>query len=175
MRVTGYSLREAIKLHDLRRSTAAGQFKDSLHRFADEKKTTPQEVVNSLLASEKAIALLQTAQAEYNLKVIISVRNLAGIEEIMTLSEAIKSIGGIARAEKMWRSVASPEQNRFSYREPNLVREAGQVHAEQTINQLTALELATKMAKYAGAIRAAIAVANAKEMEIESLDSKLFG
>lgn len=173
MKVTGYALREAIKIHDLQRSATASQFDGSLHAFEGESKDNPKDVVRMYLDSERAIAALQTAQAEYNLRVKVNVKNLEGKDESMTLSEAIKCIGGIARCEKMWRSAASPKSDKYSYRNDDLVRDAGQVRAQPTVTQREALGNATKMAKFAGAVRAAIATANATELDIESLNPQL--
>lgn len=169
MKVTGYSLREAIKQQELRRDTAARAFQGSLKMFPDEVKETPMEVVEAFLKAEQAIAKLQTAQAKYNLTVVV---DLGG--KTTTLSEAIKSIGGIARAEKMWRSAAGPKPDRYGGYQDADELDPTKVRSKPTISVSKAVTLASAVARQAGVLRSAIATANAREVEIESLDPALF-
>ena len=169
MKTSGYALREAIGLHVLRRDTSSRAFKGSLKAFPDEKKEKPQDVVEQFLKAERAIAKLQTAQGKYNLLMTVEVSG-----ELMTLSEAIKTIGGVARAEKMWRSAAGPKEDRYSYGDNDTVRDPNQVRAVPTVSISEMVKLATQVGKRSGALRAAIATTNAKEVEIEGLDASLF-
>ncbi len=168
MKTTGYALREAIKQFELRRDTAARAFNGTLKAFPDDKKDKPTEVVAQFLTAEKAISRLQVAQMRYNLVVTVEVQG-----EKMTLAEAIKRIGGDARAEKMWRSAAGPAPERYGYNNDD-VRDPNQVRATATITAGEATKLASGAAKRAGAFRAAIAVGNAREIELEDLDPALF-
>jgi len=178
MKTTGYALREAIKQHELRRDTAARAFQGSLKAFPGEDKETPVQVVDAFLKAEQSIAKLQTAQARYNLTVRVEVAGLGhylGDKTTITLSEAIKSIGGIARAEKMWRSAAGPKPDRYGgYRDNEDELDPTKVRSKATITASKAVELASLVAKRAGSLRAAIATANAREVEIEDLDPTLF-
>jgi hypothetical protein len=168
MKTTGYALREAVKLQELRRDTAARAFTGSLKAFPGEGKEAPQSVVEGFLKAESAIAKLQTAQARYNLTVTVTVEG-----QSITLSEAIKSIGGVARAEKMWRSAAGPKPDRYaSFNEDEI--DPSKVRAKATIAPMEAVKLAAVLAKRAGALRAAIATGNTRELEIENLDPSLF-
>lgn len=171
MKTTGYALREAIKQHELRRDTAARAFNGSLKAFEDEKgsKETPNQVVDAFLKAERAIAKLQTAQARYNLLTIVEANG-----EKMTLSEAIKTVGGIARAEKMWRTATGPKPDRYSSYHNEDERDPNKVIAKPTVTPSQAVSQATLMGKRAGGLRAAIATANAREVEIEDLDGALF-
>ena len=170
MKTSGYALREAIKQHELRRDTAAKLFNTSLKTFPGEKKDeTPQALVTRFLNAETAIALLQTAQAKYNLRVTFDVLSPS---TRMTLSEAIKRIGGIARVEKMWRSAAGPGKE--SLYADHDVRDPTQVRSTPTISINEIVKLATQAGKQAGQLRAAIATANAREVEIEDLEPSLF-
>jgi len=166
MKTTGYGLREAIKQHELRRDTGARAFNGSLKAFSDDEKESPLQVVQGFLKAERAIAKLQTAQARYNLLVIVEANG-----EKMTLSEAIKTIGGVARAEKMWRTATGPKPDRYNNEDE---RDPTKVVAKPTVTVNEAVKQATLAGKRAGALRAAIATANAKEVEIEDLDGSLF-
>lgn len=170
MKTDGYMLRDALKAQALQKEAAEKAFKGSLHKFEDEKKLSPQEVVDRLRMAELAIAKLQVAQMRYNLAVEVKV---AG--ETMTLADAIKRIGAVGRAEKMWRSVTPPVERR-SYMMDDIdpTRDPNQVRAKRTIETDEAVALAAKAGKLAGQFRAAIAKGNAQEIEIENLDPALF-
>ncbi len=177
MKTTGYALREAIKLQELRRDTAARAFNGSLKAFPQPAelaskvpvKETPQQVVAVFLKAEASIAKLQVAQARYNLLVTVTVEGVT-----LTLSEAIKSIGGVARAEKMWRTAAGPKPDRYaSYSNEDEI-DPTKLRAIPTITPTEAVKLAAQVAKRAGALRAGIATGNTREVEIEDLDPALF-
>lgn len=171
MKVSGYTLREAIKEYELRSSAAATGFDRTLRAFPSEvvsgAKDKPQEVVDRFLASEHAIAYLQTVQAEYNLKVILTFEGGS-----LTLTQAVKMVGGLARAEKMWRSVASPKKDRYGYGDQDLERDPTKERSEAQITQKEAARLSSQLARKAGRLRAAIATANATEIELD-FDSTL--
>lgn len=169
MKVSGYMLREAIKQHGLRRDTAAQTFDGSLKAFPGEEKPTPQSIIEQFLASELAIAQLQVAQMKYNLAVTVQVGS-----EPMTLAEAIKRVGGEGRSEKMWRSATGGKKDRYSsgYGEDEI--DPTRVRSKATITVNEAVKLASQAGKRAGVMRAAIATANAKEIEIEGLALALF-
>jgi len=169
MKTTGYALREAIKRQELRRETAAQQFNGSLHAFEDEKgKDSPTKVMAAFLAAESAVAQLQTSQMRYNLAVMVDIGG-----KPMSLAEAIKTIGGLGRGEKMWRSAAAPKKDRYGS-DPSLERDPTRVFAQRQITVNEAVKLASESAKKVGALRAAIAVGNAREVELEGLEAALF-
>ncbi len=167
MKTTGYKLREAIRTWELRRKIANDTFDRSLARFPGEDKASPENVHASFVKADRAIAKLQTFQSIYNLKVAVSV-----LGESMTLCEAVKAIGGAGRAEKLWRTAAVEKADRYSYR--GEVRNKDEIHAERTISYESAGALAAKAARFAGALRAGIAAANATEIDIEGLEAYLF-
>lgn len=168
MQTDGYALREAIKQWELRKGAAEKAFPSSLHKFTNEEKDTPQQVVNTYLAAEDAISKLQVAQMRYNLmvKVVIS-------GEEMSLAEAIKRVGGAGRIEKMWKT-ATPQERRHSFMDDALTRDPNQERAQTTLDPKAAVTLAAQAGKRSGAFRAAIAVANATKVEIEDLNAVLF-
>lgn len=176
MKVTGYQLREAIKQHELRRDTSAGEFAGSLKKFPEEVKDEPVKVVERFLAAEGAIAQLQVAQMRYNLAVTVDydLPLQPAVRGRITLAEAIKRVGGEGRVEKMWRTATSPKTDRYGgYRDED-ERDPTRVRAVTTISTSETVKLATVAGKRAGALRAAIATANAKEVEIEDLSGALF-
>lgn len=169
MKTTGWALKEALKTHELRRDTAARSFAGTLKKFQDETKQAPQEVVLQFLAAEKAIATLQVAQARYNLAVKIDWES-----QRITLAEGVKLVGGLGRAEKMWRSATGAKPDRYSTYRDEDVRDPSQLRAKETISPSEAAKLASFVAKQAGRLRAAIATGNGTEIDIENLDSSLF-
>jgi hypothetical protein len=166
IRISGYTLREAIKEHELRSSTAASGFDRTLRAFPSELaknlKDTPQTVVGRFVEAELAVARLQTVQAQYNLLVNVTYEGLT-----ITLTQAVKMIGGLARAEKMWRSVASPKKDRYSSSYGEDDRDPTRERAEDQISQADAAKLSSQLARKAGRLRAAIATANSTEIELD--------
>lgn len=176
MKITGYMLREAIKQHELRRDTAARAFDGSLKVFPDEEKDSPSTIVEQFLAAETAVAQLQVAQMRYNLAVMVEVTGpgpYAGDKVSMTLAEAIKRVGGEGRVEKMWRSATGPKKDRYSGYDNDEI-DPTRIRARAVLKASEAVKLASVAGKRAGALRAAIATANAREVEIESLSPTLF-
>ncbi len=169
MKVTGYQLREAIKEQELLRDTAARSFAGTLKAFPDETKEAPEAVVAAFRKAETNVSRLQTAQMRYNLAVTVPV-----LTETMTLAEAIKRVGGEARAEKMWRSAAGPVPDRYGGIHEDNVRDPTQVRATSTITPKVATTHASQAAKRAGAFRQAIATGNAQAVDIQDLDVSLF-
>lgn len=168
MKTDGYALREAIKQWELRKEVAECGFSGSLHKFKDDVKETPQQIVEAYLKAEDAIAKLQVAQMRYNLAVKVEVQG-----EGMTLAEAIKRSGSAGRIEKMWKTATSQERH-HRYGDDGLTRVANQERAEATLDAKTAMNLATHAGKRSGAFRAAIATANAAKVEVEDLNPALF-
>ena len=168
MKTTGYTLREAIKQAELRRDTAANAFNGSLKKFPDEEKETPQSIVDTFTKAEKALVSLQVAQMRYNLAIQVEVNG-----EKMSLAEAIKRVGGAGRIEKMWKG-AIAEPTKRGYMEDIDERDTTKIRAVRTIPAAEAMKLATTSGKKSGSLRAAISVANGKEVELEGLDPALF-
>lgn len=166
MKVTGYKLQHTLRELTHTRDIAAGQFDNSLKFFPGDEKGDPKAVMAAYLEAEAKIARLQTGQALYNLKVPVDV-----LGKRMTLSEAVKLVGGAGRAEKMWRSVAAPKKDRYGYDRDE--RTEGTIVAQRTITPVEAAALAKEAARWASALREAIQTGNAVEVEIE-LDPALF-
>jgi hypothetical protein len=169
MKTTGWALKEAIKLQELRSQTAAGAFQGALIKFPDEEKDAPEKIVDAYLQAEASLAKLQVAQKRYNLLVTCEVNG-----DKMTLEEVIKRVGGPARAEKFWRTAAAPKADRYGGYRNDLTRDPTQIVAKATVTTTEAMKLASVQAKRAGAFRAAIAMGNSREVEIEDLSPALF-
>ena len=169
MKVTGYTLREAIKRWELRRDTAATQFTKALNKFDGEIKASPDDVMKDFNRAEDALSSLQTAQAAYNLANRVQVQ-----AKVMTLGEAVKRIGGAGRAEKMWRVAAAGKKDRYGSNDAETVRNKDEIRAIAVVSTNHAMTCAHEAAKFASALREAIGVGNAQALEIESLFPALF-
>jgi hypothetical protein len=169
MKITGYALRDAIRQHELRRDTANKTFSGSLKAFPGETKMKPDEIMAQFTTAERAIARLQVAQMRYNLAVTVKISG-----EEMPLAEAIKIVGGLGRAEKMWKSATGPKEDRYSSSFGSDTRDPTQAYAVPTLTISEAVRLTSAAGKRSGAVRAAIATANAREVEIENLEASLF-
>lgn len=169
MATTGYQIREALKLHEMRKAVLNAQFNDSLVQFKDDEKGNPKAIAEQISSEETSIAKLQVAQSMYNLKVHVRVGSLT-----MTLCEAVKAMGGAGRMEQLWNQVANPNGGggRY-YRHQETTRMPGVEHAKSQISSDAALKEATAAAKFAAQLRAAIAEGNSDEVDIPNLDAGL--
>ena len=161
MFITGYKLQQRLRELHHTRDIAAAQFDKGRFKFEDEDKPTATAAFECFREAEAAIAQLQVAQAEYNLSVEVEV-----LGEPMTLCEAVKRVGGAGRMEKMWRSVASPKRDRYAY-DDGLTRNKDEERAQPTVTTSEATAFAQKAARFASALREAIAFANATQRDIE--------
>ena len=160
MKVTGYMLREALKRWQLKRDSAVALFESSLKKFDDETKDPPALVMRAFMDAERAIAQIQAAQATYNGLIKVTVQ-----DTVMSLNAAVKMLGGASRREKLWRDVATPSRSAYGYNDG--VRSKDQEVAKPTITQKDAAALAVEAGKYTSALRAAIAVANGNEVDLD--------
>jgi hypothetical protein len=169
MTTTGWQIREALKTWELRKGLAEKLFPESLHKFKDEAKDSPQAHIEAYLTAELAIAKLQVAQMKYNLAITVLVD-----KEEMSLAEAIKRVGSAGRVEKMWGSV-KPASSRSRYMDDMpITRDPNQERAESTLTVKESTKLAEQASKRASAFRAAINTGNGREVEIANLDPALF-
>lgn len=171
MKVTGYRIQHALRELEQAREVASQQFRDNIMQFEsqDEKLELP-EVFAQFTSLERKIAKLQVQQALYNLAVTVNVMG-----ENMTLHEAVKLVGGAGRAEKMWRDVvkgnhASRTRSLFGN---DTVRSKDQEYAKRSIGVNEALGHAKLAAKTASALRQAIQLGNATEIDLQGLEPSL--
>lgn len=169
MKVTGYQLQQAIRELHHARDIVAAKFDDSLFVFTDENKPHPTKVMEEFLVCEAKIAKLQTIQQMYNLRVRVQ---LLGNE--MTLSEAVKRVGGAGRAEKMWRLHAKESNVKKEYYGRRTVRNKDEEYPIRQISVEDTHERARDAARFSSRLRSAIQVANTTELEFEDLPEELF-
>jgi hypothetical protein len=165
MKVTGYKLKNAIQNKSHERDVLAHQWNNSLKKFPDEEKRRPEAVMEEYAACERDLACLQTAQATYNLSVVVP---FAGTN--VSLLYVIKYIGGLGRIEKMWRTSIG-DKNEYYHRGDE--RTEGTVYATMQLAPQQVMEATRDAARKASDAREAIAVGNACEMEID-VDPRLF-
>jgi hypothetical protein len=113
MKVTGYTLKEQIKIRMLELDSLYARFEDQLHAFPGEKKH-PADYAESIMEIEAETVLLQVGQKYYNLHNLVQ---LPGMNEVVPLEHVIKMVGPVARVAKRWRNASKPEKDRFYRRE----------------------------------------------------------
>lgn len=163
MIVTGYLLREAIKQWELRKDAASRVFDTTLTKFPGEEKPIPGDLIDQYFAAEIAIAKLQTAQSAYNLFVSFPFEE----NEKMTLCEAVKSLGGYSRVEKLWRTASGGGKKDRYYGNSDTERDPEKIYAIQVVTPMDGVEKASVAARRASALRAAIATACTQSVDIQ--------
>jgi hypothetical protein len=170
MKITGFQLTYRLRELQDTREIAQAQFNDALFQFetAAEGAPTPVELSRILQECERKIAILQVAQARYNLAVEVDV-----LGERISLHQAVKQVGGAGRLAKMWKDAAKKTgANPYSYGE--MSRDKDHEYAKRTVSVQECLERSTHATRWASALRQAIQLGNGVEMEIEGLDAALF-
>jgi len=167
MKITGYKFQHALREAEHEHEILGALFGESLMAFDGEEKD-PQKIMEQYAANEEKIVRLQVAQAQYNGTVTVVV-----LGHSVPLSYAVKAVGGAGRMEKMWRSAAKgPQKDRWE--RTSLTRNVDEIRALPTIDPSTATGMAKKAARYASALREAIQVGNATEIDIPELEPALF-
>jgi hypothetical protein len=162
MKVTGVKLREALKTHELRRDVLAEEFQKSLTKFPAEEKRKPPDVMYDYETAEMAIAVLQQAQIRYNEQ---STVKFAGGD--ISLSYAIKLLGGLNRVEALWRKTVVKPKDRYGGGYEDVQRNKDTEYAVPVMDVPARTERAVKAAARANALRAAVGYANNQEIEVE--------
>ncbi len=174
MQLTGYRLKEAIKMASLELDAVRSTFDESLFIFAGDEKEDPVGIAKTIEKLEAQVAKLQTAQAEYNLTVTVTVKDTDSKEVDMSLGGAIRLVGGMGRLAKMWRTAARGkirdrwDQQRVETRSKDIDI------AQPTVPKRDALDLAKRYERFASALRNAIAVGNTTKLDIARVDESLF-
>lgn len=159
MKITGYKIMQALKELAFAKETAEGVFTGSIWKFEDDDKPTPQDAMVAYKNAESKFARMQAAQAWYNQTVKVNV-----LGEEMTLSLAVKLVGGAGRIEKHWRQAAK-EDVRSVFDNQHVRQKNDTEYARKTISTRDAQTEAKKASKYAAALREAIQTGNAVEIE----------
>jgi hypothetical protein len=175
MKVTGYQLMDRIEALRQQAQTISGQFADSLYRFADptEEKADPRDLMRDYMACERQVALLQAAQAAYNVRVTVDV---AG--EVMSLQQAVKLIGSANRVKTNWLSTVKPPSEQRGvvshyYITTGNVRDKDSEYAVRVVSIPECLRLSQEATDFATALKQAIRAGNAVELDLD-IDPGLF-
>lgn len=170
MKMTGFKL--AFRLRELQelREMVASQFNESLFQFADETaaRPHPRGLMETFQECERKIAVLQVVQARYNLSVTVDV---AG--QPMTLHEAVKRVGGAGRITRMWKTAATSE-GVARYQVRTLSRDKDDEHAVRLVPVQECMDHSLHANRQANALRQAIQLGNAVELEMDDLAPELF-
>ncbi len=172
MKVTGYTLREAIKIKNIELSSLSSQFTDSLQYFENEEKPNPIDIANKIVKLESDLSLLQTFQSWYNLNVTVELEG-----NIIPLETAVKLIGGLSRQASQWRSAAGrSEASMVRFSRTQNTRSKDDLIAKPSITKSEALSLTKEAEKRCSNLRTKIAMANSNErtLPFENIDSTLF-
>ncbi len=174
MELTGYMLKEAIKMSGLELDAIRSGFDDSLFAFAGDEKQDPVEIAKQTEKLEAQVANLQTAQAEYNLNVTVNVKGIEGTSADMSLGAAIRLVGGMGRLAKMWRTAARGKIRDRWDRQRVETRSKDMDVAQPTVSKSDALAQAKNYERFASGLRNAIAVGNTTKLDIAWIDASLF-
>jgi alpha-D-ribose 1-methylphosphonate 5-triphosphate diphosphatase PhnM len=172
MKTTGFKLIAALEQWKLKLELANSEWADSLTAFDGETKTSPKDILATIIKAERACVKLQVAQAEYNAHVRCEVPHWSkfDVKLNMSLHEAVKLVGAAGRIQKLIKGAASTKSDPYSntlYRDPN------QMVAKATISRTEAAKDVATVSKWVRSLKSAIAEKNSTEVEL-NLDSKLF-
>jgi hypothetical protein len=170
MLTTGTQLRCRLTALRLQLDAQTKAFDEALRRYPNEVKD-PLDAMRQLALLEQEIALLQTAQQWYNLQIQIELPPIAGVVPegtSVTLATAVKWLGSLGRAAKMWRT-ALPSKER--YRMSTLdTRRSDEEHETYTLPTSEVIAQVTLWSNAAATVQTRIALANTREIEIPWLN-----
>ncbi len=171
MKITGYQLMDRIEVLREQAQTINSQFTGSLLRFAEEteKKPDPQKLMKDYIECERKVAILQAAQASYNVNVTVEV-----LGESMSLQEAVKIIGSANRVKDNWLAAVKAGTQKASYGEfYDLVRAKDNEYAQRAVTVEECLRLSKEASDFATALKQAIRAGNATEVNV-NIDPSMF-
>ena len=164
MEVSGYLLKTGIETATRRRTGLTSMFTDSVMVFPSEmgSKEKPEEISRKLDAIEQDLVALQCAQDRYNATVMVD-----NMGQKMTLSQAIKTVGGISRMEKLWEAAGTPKEDRYgSYASAERSTEGKEYKTYVVIPQ-DSMKRSEEYSKRRSALSRAIAEANGTKISME--------
>ena len=171
MKVTGYQLMDQIETLREQAQTINGQFTGSLFGFAEatEQKPDPRTLMKDYADCERKVALLQAAQATYNVRVTVDV-----LGEPMLLQQAVKLIGSANKVKNNWLAASKNSQDKNSYSNYyDLVRDKTNEYAQRVVSIDECLRLSKEASDFATALKQAIRSGNAAEVEVD-IDPSVF-
>ncbi len=169
MQITGYQLMDRLEELKEQAKTLDGQFKGSLFRFEGEEKADPRQLMDAYARCERKMAAIQEAQAQYNLRVQVTVEG-----EAMTLHRAVR-LGSVAgRLKNQWKTAAGEGQNVYFPGLHNaMARDKEHEYARRVVEVDECLRRSEEASRLAAAFKRAIRAGNATELNIE-LDPSVF-
>lgn len=169
MKVTGYMILDRIEALQERTRLLEDQFEPALFRFRNESdsRPDPRELLRDYERCERKIALLQEAQARYNLQVSVTV---AG--ETMTLQRAVKLIGTMGRIRNLWQEAVEEAESPY-LRPRRRQRDRDAEYAERMVSVTECLRLAEEAGRLATAFKQAVRAGNATEVDLD-MDPEVF-
>lgn len=165
--INGYRIREALKQWHNRRQIASTQYNTSLYYFEGEDHLPLVQVVKNFRLADENYAKLQELQQWYNARVMVETKNADGKPVMMSLSYAVKVLGGAGRIEKMWRDACSDKQDRYgsSYGRDR-ERDKDKEYAKRSVSIPEATNLVEAASRYSMFLRSEIARANNTSVNI---------
>ncbi len=165
MKVNGFQIKETVGRWLLQRDALANQFRDDLYAFEDEDKPKPEDVMKSYDRADRSMARVQEIQQLFNQATKVDVQG-----ETITLALCVKLVGGAGRRAKMWRDAGPGKPDRYSsYRDDKRERNKETDYAKRLISVDDCVRFSTEAAKYASALRNAIARGNSTDIECEKI------
>lgn len=162
MPVTGYGLKAQRQALELDLTTLFDELSNALYAFKTDVKRPMAAVSADIAAKQKELCKLETLQAQYNLAVKVDVEG-----ETISLMEAVKRVGGAVKLEQAWRAVATPKKDSYAP-EHQTERSFDREFAGRTVTTEDAKGHTVAAARYASAVKAAVALGNATEIELDT-------
>lgn len=164
MKINGFQIKETIGRWLLQRDTLSNQFRDNLYAFEGEEKPNPENVMKSYDQADRSMARVQEIQQLFNQVTKVEVQG-----ETITLALCVKLVGGAGRRAKMWRDAGPGKQDRYSYRDESRERNKDTDYAKRLVTVDDCVLNSIEAAKYASALRNAIARGNSTDIECEKI------
>ena len=168
MNITGHRIIQRLKELKAERSMLNDRYPGTLFQFPSdleqEDALMPEAIIGKLVLIEGKIAWLQHAQARYGQKVEVIFEG-----HNCTLALAVKLLGGMDRAEKLWRQAAKVSDGERGKRRTlfsDYDRKKSDPDEERLVRVVSlesAMKQAQAMSRRCSAMRGAIAVANSRE------------
>ncbi len=169
MLITGYQLMDRLEELKEQAKTVDSQFKGSLFRFENEDKPDPRDLMDSYERLERKITAIQEAQADYNLRVTVTV-----LGSSMTLHRAVRMGSMAGRLKNQWKTAAGEGQNPYMLGIHNtMARDKEHEYARRVVEVEECLRRAEEAGRTAAAFKRAIRGGNATELDI-ALDPAVF-
>lgn len=159
MKVTGFFLKQEIKMANIQVAALTQELASSYSKFDHETdKRTPAEILNEMLSVEEKIARIQTAQAIYNQANMVEYNGAK-----VPLALVIKLEGVNARLSKLWKDVAKQnEPDRYS--RGTLSKD--EIYPTSQVNTKGCFGNVKSLATAQCGLQSIIGTSNSKELEI---------